>query len=211
MRTRHRRIFFGSPRCPDGVKLVHVSHALAPGLLVAAPSLRCPFFNHTLVLMVDHGDEGSFGFVINRPAEIQITQVFEELGFSSPTEPPNAKVMLGGPVSPQTGWVVYDALPNDVVVKDEMRISNGLRMSASIDILEALARGDGPPRSLMMLGYAGWSPGQLEAEMREGAWFPLDVDLSLLFDVPLESRWREALASLGIDPARVAASPIASA
>ena len=190
-----------------------VSSLLAPGLLVAAPSLRCPFFNHTLVLMVDHTERGSFGFVVNRPAEVEIGQVFRELGFDGKgtSEPPDARVMLGGPVEPQTGWVLYHTPPDAGVVFDELKVTDGLRMSASVEILEALASGEGPEQSLMMLGYSGWSPGQLESEMREGAWFPVDLDLALLFEVPLEERWREALASLGIDPARVAANTVASA
>lgn len=187
--------------------------SLAPGFLVAAPSMRCPFFNHTLVLLIDHGDEGSFGFVLNRVTDLDIGDVFNEVGVSGEAASTvHAPVMLGGPVSPESGWILYD--PEGVPQPSSGRtIAVGQRIacSASLELLERIARGDGPDTCAMMLGYSGWGEGQLESEMKLGSWIPVDLDYSLVFDTPVEQRWEAAFATLGIDPARVIDNQIASA
>jgi len=189
-----------------------VAASLAPGFLVAAPSMRCPFFNHTLVLLVDHDEDGSFGFVINRSTDLQIDDVFKEVGITTASSTVNAPVLLGGPVSPEAGWILYDAegVPQPSTGKT-IAVGDRIRCSASIEILERIARGDGPETCAMMLGYSGWGAGQLESEMKQGSWIPVDLDYSLVFETPLERRWEAALATLGIDPARVIDSRIASA
>lgn len=185
---------------------------LAPGLLVASPSLECPFFNHTVVLLVDHGDEGSFGFVINRPTDVRFHQVLGEVGLETEaTSSPDAPVMVGGPVSPETGWIVFDPSSGGAGDEEILRVGDGLAVSASLRMLELLASGEGPSRRIMMLGYSGWGSGQLEREMRDGAWIPVDLDATIVFDTPVEERWTFALAKLGIDPARVSGKGVASA
>jgi putative transcriptional regulator len=175
--------------------------------------MRCPFFNHTLVLLIDHGDEGSFGFVLNRSTDLDIEDVFKEVGVSSEAASTiSAPVMLGGPVSPETGWILYDSegVPKPSTGRS-IAVGKGIACSASIELLERIARGDGPDTCAMMLGYSGWGEGQLESEMKQGAWIPVDLDYGLVFDTPVESRWEAALATLGIDPARVIDNQIASA
>jgi len=179
-------------------------------LLVAAPSLRCPFFNHTLVLLVDHGREGSFGFVLNKPAQVQLASVLSELDLSSELAP-KVPVMLGGPVSPQTGWVVFERESLSTQLEEILDVDAGVSVTASVKMLEAFAEGHGPDRALLLLGYAGWGPGQLEDEMREGSWFPMDVDPRLLFDVAPAERWDAALAQLGIEPGWVMGNSAPSA
>ena len=190
-----------------------VAASLAPGFLVAAPSMRCPFFNHTLVLLIDHGDEGSFGFVVNRMTELEIEDVFNEVGVAGDAAGTvRAPVMLGGPVSPESGWILYD--PEGVPQPSSgqtIAVGQRIACSASLELLERIARGDGPDTCAMMLGYAGWGEGQLESEMKQGSWIPVDLDYSLVFDTPVEQRWEAALATLGIDPARVIDNQIASA
>ncbi len=175
--------------------------------------MRCPFFNHTLVLLIDHGDEGSFGFVLNRMTDLDIGDVFNEVGVSGEAASSvRAPVMLGGPVSPESGWILYD--PEGVPQPSSGRtIAVGQRIacSASIELLERIARGDGPDTCAMMLGYSGWGEGQLESEMKLGSWIPVDLDYDLVFDTPIKDRWEAALATLGIDPARVIDNQIASA
>jgi putative transcriptional regulator len=178
--------------------------------LVAAPSLRCPFFNHTLVLLVDHGEEGSFGFVLNKPAEVQLASVLSELDLSADLAP-HVPVMLGGPVSPQTGWVVFDRESIETTLEEVLDVEANVSLTASIKMLEAFAAGRGPERAVLLLGYAGWGPGQLEDEMRDGSWFPMDVDARLIFDVPPEERWDAALAQLGIEPGWVMGTSAPSA
>lgn len=175
--------------------------------------MRCPFFNHTLVLLVDHGDEGSFGFVINRKTDLDMTDVFHEVGLRvGAAGAVQAPVLLGGPVSPESGWILYDAegIPPPPSGKT-IAVGDRIACSASLDLLERIARGDGPDTCAMMLGYSGWGAGQLESEMRQGSWIPVDLDYGLVFETPIEKRWEAALATLGIDPALVIDSQIGSA
>ncbi len=200
-----------SPQEPKGGTIKRVS-ALAPGLLVAAPTLRCPFFHHTLVLMVDHGEEGSFGFVVNKPAPIDFAGVIGELGMDLDASAEVA-VLLGGPVSPETGWVVFDPTGLDAETRpdDTIQLGPRLAVTASLTMLHALATGEARCPAALSLGYAGWSPGQLEGELREGSWIPVDLDPALVFDVDVEARWSRALDTLGIDPARMVGRHIAQA
>ncbi len=186
--------------------------ALAPGLLVAAPTLRCPFFHHTLVLMVDHGEDGSFGFVVNKPAPVGFAEVVGELGMDLDASAEVA-VFLGGPVSPETGWVLFDPsnLGDEQLPDDAIRLSSRVAVTASLTMLHALATGEVRCPAALSLGYAGWSPGQLEGELREGSWIPVDLDPSLIFEVDVEARWSYSLETLGIDPARLVGSRIAQA
>ncbi|MFW2389080.1 MAG: YqgE/AlgH family protein [Polyangiales bacterium] len=175
--------------------------------------MRCPFFNHTLVLLIDHGDEGSFGFVVNRATDLEIEDVFNEVGVGgAAASGVQAPVMLGGPVSPESGWILYDA---EGIPRPEtghtIAVGKGIACSASIELLERMARGDGPDTCAMILGYSGWGAGQLESEMKQGSWIPVDLDYDIVFDTPFEKRWEAALASLGIDPAHLIDNQIASA
>lgn len=175
--------------------------------------MRCPFFNHTLVLLIDHGRDGSFGFVVNRRTDLEIKDVFNEVGLTAnAASPAMAPVLLGGPVSPESGWILYDTegVPQP---SPGQTISVGKRIacSSSIELLQRIARGDGPDTCAMVLGYSGWGAGQLESEMKQGSWIPVDLDYSLVFETPIEKRWEAALATLGIDPARVIDSQIPSA
>jgi len=175
--------------------------------------MRCPFFNHTLVLLIDHGDEGSFGFVVNRVTDLGIEDVFDEVGVAGEaTRTACTPVMLGGPVSPESGWILYDStgVPQPSSGRT-ISVGQGITCSASFELLERLARGDGPDTCAMMLGYSGWGAGQLESEMKQGSWIPVDLEYGLLFNTPIEKRWEAALATLGIDPARVIDNQIASA
>lgn len=176
---------------------------LAPGLLVAAPGLTCPFFNHTVVLLVEHGEDGALGFVINRPTETPVTSLLdgtEDEDFAASLE---GEVWVGGPVAPDTGWVLFDPTSGGDEEVESVELCPRVAVSASRAFLDKLAGGEGPTRYALLLGYAGWGPGQLDDEIRDGSWIPIDLDASLVFDVPSEDRWLRGLATLGIDPARV--------
>ena len=185
---------------------------LAPCFLVAAPSLACPFFNHTVVLLVDHRDDGSLGFVVNRPSDVRLREVLTQIGIPTIDEVPvDSHVMMGGPVAPETGWLVFDPTQGDVSDEGTLQVHDRLAVSANPEMLERIARGDGPPMHMMLLGYAGWGPGQLDHEIREGSWIVVDLDPKLVFDLPADERWTGALAKLGIDPARVVGTHVADA
>lgn len=180
-----------------------VDTELAPSLLIAAPGLACPFFDHTVVLLVEHGDDGALGFVINRPTDTPVTSLLEGLLIDDlQAELPGA-VWVGGPVAPDTGWVLFDPSSGDSSDVEAVHLSPRIAVSASPTFLERIADGQGPTVYAILLGYAGWGPGQLDDEIRDGSWISVDLDAALVFDFPSQDRWREALATLGIDPARV--------
>jgi putative transcriptional regulator len=178
---------------------------LAPGFLVAAPSLLDPHFRRTVVLLVDHQPEGSFGFVVNRPADASLSVMLERIGLSAPpARGDDSCVLIGGPVNPQTGWVVFEPNAQTADADDVVQVSERLAVSASRELLERLVTAERPEGSLLLvLGYAGWGPGQLDGELAQGAWIPVDFDERIVFETPSEERWATALRSLGIDPARL--------
>ncbi len=195
---------------------------LKNSILVASPTLRCPFFHRTVVLLVDHREEGSLGFVVNKPSESSLEEVLTQVGLEDRAEtgepggPLLSPVMLGGPVSTNTGWVVFDTEASGLdfsptLTESILDLDNGIGVCANLDMLEHIVGGRGPDRFLMMLGYAGWGPGQLDDEIREGSWIPVDLDPRLLFATPVEDRWTSALAKMGIDPARMTAAVVAEA
>ncbi len=179
---------------------------LAPGFLVAAPALRDPSFARSVVVLVEHGEEGSLGFVVNRPAPVSFAQVSELLGLEL-TNGADTPVFVGGPVAPQSGWILFDPRGVEAAILDDaVRVSEHLAVSASRRLLESIARGAGPERRLLALGYAGWGAGQLDGEFSRGVWVPVDLDDEIVFDVPAGDRWHAALTSAGIDPARMGGS-----
>jgi putative transcriptional regulator len=183
-----------------------MSSKLAPGFLVAAPSLLDPNFRRSVVLLVDHRPEGSLGFVVNRPADAKLRTMLEPLGLELEHDDVNdSPVLVGGPVNPNTGWVVFEHTGAQAKGDDELvHVSDRIAVSASRELLESLARRGGDERMMLVLGYAGWGPGQLDAEIAQGAWIPIDFDERIVFDTPYDERWSSALRLLGIDPARLA-------
>lgn len=177
---------------------------LAPGFLVAAPSLLDPNFRRTVVLLVDHRSEGSLGFVINRPANVTLAGMIDALGMQpSDAGVPKAPVLVGGPVAPDTGWVVFERTPQREDTDGVVQVSERIAVSASRELLESMVKANSDGRLMLALGYAGWGPGQLDAELAQGAWIPVDLDEHIVFDTPFDERWAAALRTLGIDPARL--------
>jgi len=178
---------------------------LSPGFLVASPALLDPNFRRSVVLLVEHRPEGSLGFVINRPGEVTLDEVVLALGLM-PTEVrhPSAEVVVGGPVAPETGWVLFSGeVPDDPGQGELVQVTDKLAVSASRELLLSLLRHDSSGRLLLALGYASWGPGQLDDEIRQGAWIAVDLDERIVFETPYDRRWAEALATLGIDPGRL--------
>lgn len=177
---------------------------LAPGFLVAAPVLLDPSFRRTVVLLVDHRPEGSLGFVINRPANVTLGGMVEALGLTQGDGAvPQAPVLVGGPVAPDTGWIVFEPTALRTGGEEIVEVSKNIAVSASRELLERMVRAGGPGHMMLVLGYAGWGPGQLDAEIAQGAWIPVDLDARIVFETPHDERWVAALRSLGIDPARL--------
>ncbi len=184
---------------------------LAPGLLIATPTVRDPFFARTVILLVDHDEDGSFGVVLNRRADPTLGDLLERLELPSPTSTKTAAVWWGGPVQPEAGMVLYLEEPELERYEPSMPVAQGLRASWSMDLLRDIAHGRGPTVYALYLGRAGWGPGQLEDELQQGAWIPADLQRSLLFAEEDGELWRDALREIGVDPAAIALGDAAQA
>jgi putative transcriptional regulator len=174
-------------------------------LLLAMPQLADPNFSRAVVLMIEHGDNGSFGLVINHPSPIKASELLDSLEMSWRGED-SAVVWAGGPVSPSTGWVLHE--PVGVAAPGEngtIEITSTISLSTSPDRLRAIAQS--PPRNVrLLLGYSGWGPGQLAQEMARGAWLHTSADPSLVFETPADQMWESALRKLGVNPKSLFAS-----
>ncbi len=175
------------------------SSNLAPGLLLAMPQLADPNFARAVILMIEHGDHGSFGLVINHPSPIRAAELLDSLEMSWGGES-TAVVWAGGPVQPSTGWVLHE--PVEIAqpgAAGTIEITSSISLSTSTDRLRAIA--SQPPRNIrLLLGYSGWAPGQLATEMARGAWLHTSVDPDLVFETPADEIWDTAMRSLGINP-----------
>ncbi len=173
---------------------------LSPGLLVATPALQDPNFSRTVILLFEQGDEGAVGLVVNRILEIPLDQVLTDMKIE-PEVPIHSLVQTGGPVSVEIGWVIHSP---DYREESTRAVTESIFISTSREILEAIARGEGPESYMLCLGYAGWAKGQLESEIAEGAWLTLPPHAEVLFRSPLDERWRRCYELLGIDPHQLA-------
>lgn len=177
--------------------VMQASQYLADHFLIAMPSLADPHFVRGVTLVCQHDEHGAMGLVINHQSEYTLGEVLKQMdiGDASPTLSRQA-VLVGGPVQPDRGFVLHDD-PRDF--GSTLRFGRGLAVSTSREILEQMAKGEGPANFLMTLGYAGWSAGQLEEEISQNAWLTVPADPAIFFDTPLEQRWQAAARSLGID------------
>lgn len=176
--------------------------SLVGTLLVAMPAMDDPRFTRSVVLVCQHGSDGAMGLVINRLAEYHLRDVFEQMQIAVKRPPLlEQPVLQGGPVHSDRGFVLHDG---EREWDSSLRVGSSLAITTSRDVLEALARDEGPTRFLLALGYAGWGEGQLEAELTENAWLTVPADADLLFDVPLDQRWAIANSRLGFDPCNLA-------
>lgn len=171
-----------------------------PVLLVAMPQVLDPFFHRSVVLLIHHDDEGSFGLILNRTTGIAVAEILRgmDIGWAGPDD---AVALFGGPVQPQLGTVLYyDA--EAVGAEDEGTISDihlGLKMTQHVDNLTALA--DRPPAFFrLVLGYSGWAEGQLLEELLRNDWLTVPIGEDLLLETPVEDLWAAALSSVDVDP-----------
>jgi len=169
---------------------------LAPSLLLSMPQLVDPNFHKSVVLLCEHAPEGAFGLVVNRPSDISAAEAVR-------LEPPliNANelpLLMGGPVEPQRGWILTSQPPDDV---EHRGVGAGLFLSASpVFLRRVLTTRPFPKRTHVLAGYAGWGPGQLDAEIAESAWLIMPVELDLIFEIPAAAAWEMAIRRLGADP-----------
>jgi putative transcriptional regulator len=179
---------------------------LAPGMLLAAPSLHDPNFERTVVLLGRSGDEGALGWVINGRELKSVRELLTsaELVPAGVTMPRTAvfsrTACVGGPVAPAAGWLLYRRA--DGALAGEIQVGPEVGVSGELSTFTDLMRGTGPSDFRLVLGCAGWAPGQLESEIVAGAWLPAPVDVALLFDTPRDEIWDAAYRrSVGAGPA----------
>lgn len=171
---------------------------LAGQILIAMPSMSDPRFARTVIYVCAHNADGAMGLVLNRLiSSITFQDLLEELKVEDlpPEEAAVPAVHFGGPVETGRGFVLHSS---DYVGPDSMPLAGKFALTATVDILKAIAAGEGPQRHLLALGYAGWGPGQLDGELQENAWLSVEADPELVFDGEADDKWERALAKLGI-------------
>lgn len=170
--------------------------ATAGHLLVANREMQDPHFAETVVYIVAHDRDGAFGVVVNRVYDKGSLQaLFEALGLPIPPALTEAPLHYGGPVQPERGFVLHSP---DYSGEGTIELNRELSFSSGRDVLEAIAAGDGPKQALIVLGYAGWAPGQLDAEIARGSWLIAPLDRTLIFSDQPQSVWEQALQHAGI-------------
>ncbi len=173
--------------------------------LIAMPNMADPFFSRTLTYICEHNERGALGLVVNRPIDMTLQALFERLSLTlRDGEHSDAPIYFGGPVQTDRGFVLHAPAGNwqqTLRVGEAIGLisSKDIGLTTSKDILEAVGRGEGPARILVTLGYAGWSPGQLEHELSKNAWLTVEASDGIIFDTPAEERLPAAMELLGID------------
>lgn len=170
-------------------------------LLIAMPGLEDPDFDHGVTLMCQHNEEGALGITINRNSDLTLKDVLTQLDIPCADEElANQPVLVGGPVQQERGFVLHTP---DGQWESTSEVAPGIMVTTSRDILEAIADHRGPEKFVVALGYAGWSAGQLEEELRDNAWLNTGASSEIVFDSPIDDRWIRAVATLGIDAAKL--------
>ena len=172
--------------------------SLVGSLLVAMPQMNDPRFERAVIYLCAHNNEGAMGLVVNKLFEqLSFPDLLDQLNITSGPRTQQIRVHFGGPVESGRGFVLHS---DDYVREGTMLVNSGFALTATIDILRAIADGEGPRSSILALGYAGWGPGQLETELAANGWLHVPADPELVFGGDLEHKWNLALGRLGITP-----------
>lgn len=169
--------------------------------LIAMPNMTDPHFAKSLTLVCEHNDQGALGVVINRPIDLDLHTLLEQISIKPSDDRFKAvPVHFGGPVQVDRGFVLHAPVGG---WQSTMTVGDTMGLTTSKDILEAVARGDGPERMLITLGYAGWGPGQLESEIAQNAWLTVPASDKVIFDMAAEDRLTAAMKLLGVNYANL--------
>ena len=191
----------------DKIRADHGNGEFLDGqLLVAMPGMTDQRFSRSVIYLCAHSKDGAMGIVLNQKARkikfpellVQLDVIDEEQAIRLPARA-GIQVLKGGPVETQRGFVLHSQDFN--IAETTMPIADGICLTATVDILRAIATGEGPDRAILALGYAGWSPGQLEIEMQHNGWITCPADDDLVFGEDLDKKYGRALRKIGIDPA----------
>ncbi|TLU66810.1 YqgE/AlgH family protein [Thalassotalea litorea] len=166
-------------------------------LLIAMPSLDDPYFTKTVTYICEHNENGAMGLVINIPVRITLKELLKQIDSEQPLKDvSNQRVLAGGPVSPDRGFVLHSSQPG---WHSSLSLHDDIMITTSKDILQSFGTERAPKQFIVTLGYAGWSAGQLEQELQKNSWLNTDADKQILFETPIELRWQRAAEKLGID------------
>jgi putative transcriptional regulator len=179
-----------------------MTDTLTGKLLVAMPGIGDPRFEHSVIMMCSHDREHAMGVIVNKPKdEVSLSDVLGHLGLERATHVEDRVVMDGGPVKPERGFVLHS---EDFAAGDATRnVAPGIRLTATRDVLEAMAKGAPPSSFVLALGCSSWGAGQLEGELRHNAWLIVNPDDAIVFDEEHASKWARAIRTLGFDPAQL--------
>ena len=190
---------------PGSIAPTSCAFNLVNHFLIAMPSMQDPVFGGSVVYICEHNDNGVLGVVINKPTDMTMEILFERIDLKLSeglrTTVVNEPIMFGGPVQDDRGFVLHTP---GAPYSSSLTVTDDIAFTTSIDVLEAVAAGEGPQRMLVSIGYSGWSPGQLEEEIGRNGWLTVGADANVLFDLPIEERYNAAIKLLGIDPMMLA-------
>ena len=198
MARRHATRQKPTARTPERAGFSFAETTLTGQVLIAMPTMADQRFAQSVIYLCAHTEEGAMGIVLNRPlAAPTFSDLLKQLGVDPMPPARSIRLCQGGPVDNARGFVLHTA---DWTGDGSLRVDETMALTASLDILKAIAGGGGPAQGVLALGYAGWGPGQLDDEIQKNAWLSAPADLSLVFDDNHETKWRRALATLRIDP-----------
>ena len=167
-------------------------------LLIAMPAMEDPRFAQSVIYLCAHTPEGAMGLVLNRPLQRpKFDELLRQLDVAPVPPARRIRLCAGGPMDNARGFVLHTT---DWTGEGSLRVNDALALTASLDVLKAIAEGNGPREGLLALGYAGWGPGQLDAEIQQNAWLSVPADETIVFDADHDTKWRRALGKLKIDP-----------
>jgi len=178
--------------------------------LIAMPGMADSNFSRAVIYICAHSAEGAMGFIINQPQQLSFVDILQHLKIVGdedaillPDETRDFPIQKGGPVESGRGFVLHT---DDYLTQSSIPVSDEICLTATVDIIRAMSRGRGPRKASLLLGYAGWGAGQIEAEIADNAWLVVDADPALVFRTAAGSKWTAALKKLGVDPAFLTAS-----
>jgi putative transcriptional regulator len=164
---------------------------LAGQLLVATGEMKDPRFAESIIYLVKHSDEGAFGLIINKPVtKGSFSEVLQAFGVDGKSAKGDIFVHYGGPVNPDQGFVLHS---DEIILDSSTKVKDGIAVTADVEIVQMLASGTGPREALLIMGYSGWGPGQLETEIKANSWFTIGADKSLIFGKEADKKWRRAM------------------
>ncbi|MBU3004299.1 YqgE/AlgH family protein [Paraglaciecola arctica] len=167
-------------------------------LLIASPSMDDPYFARTVTYICEHNEHGAMGLIINQPVGMKLKELVKQVDDKAEVIDEKAQdiILAGGPVSQDRGFILHSSQPGWA---SSLTMTSELMVTTSKDIISSLGNKEAPEKSLIMLGYAGWTAGQLEEEIQTNSWLMVEADNDILFDTPIHKKWETAVQRLGID------------